>query len=175
MTSWAGSIENVKLQQLARRCLCDDPRNRPSMDCALTVLECGDEGVARIVKQARSFRDGTGGVAKNATKAMELYRRAAAAGSADATTYLGYCSDTGTGVANDSAKAVRLYRDAADDSNADAICSLNECDRTGRSVAKDPAQAVELYWRAADAGSVVAICGLGNCHRTGTGVANDTA
>jgi serine/threonine protein kinase len=154
MATWANAIGNDRLRRMAIRCLADDPQNRPSMTSVCIVLDMGDETLAWILKQAASFWDGTGGVAKDEAKAVELYRRAADAGDTTAMNNLGLCYEYGTGVAKDKAKAVEFYRRAADAGNASAMNNLGDCYAHGRGIAEDMAKAVEFYRRAADAGDM---------------------
>jgi hypothetical protein len=175
MATWANSIGNDRLRWMALLCLADDPQNRPSMTSVCSILDMDDETLARIVKQATSFRDGTGGVGMDKGKAVELYRRAADAGDALAIVKLGVCYEHGTGVAEDKVKAVDLYRRAADAGNTRAMVRLGECYEHGTGVAEDKAEAVELYRRAADAGDTSAMNNLGLCYEYGDGIAEDKA
>jgi TPR repeat protein len=175
MRKWASSIDVVRARQLALRCLADDPQSRPSMEQVVEVLEWDDEQVARLVRQADGFRDGTGGVSVQRAKASALYRRAADAGDAGAMFSLGLCYANGLGVAEDKAAAVAYYRRAADAGDAAALRILGIHYENGDGVAEDKVAALEYYQRAAEAGDSDALQNLGLCYEYGDGVAEDKA
>ncbi|GEM_PF-849586 len=102
------------------------------------------------------------------TKAVDLYRLAAAAGNSGAQYALGRLYASGEGVARNHEEAVRWYDSAAAQNHADAIFYLGLMHHAGFGVPRDPEQAAELYKKAFSAGSRGAAFYLGNLHRSGT-------
>lgn len=100
------------------------------------------------------------GVEKDATKAVEWYRKAAEQGDVTAQKSLGDCYRKGIGVGKDEAKAnewyskaVECYRKAAEQGDAMAQYKLGECYDAGTGVEKDAAKAIEWYRKAAEKGN----------------------
>lgn len=81
------------------------------------------------------------GIYMNKEKGVELLRRAAEQGNADAQYNLGDCYYYGEGVAQDYAQAVYWYRQAAEQGNAWAQYNLGVCYAEGLGVDRDSKQA----------------------------------
>lgn len=116
---------------------------------------------------------GKGGVAKNYTRAVKYFRKAAEQGYAPAQNMLGICYEYGRGVEQDYAKAVEWLRKAAVQGHALAQFNLGYCYYLGRVVEQDYAKAVEWYRKAAVQGYAEAQVYLGNCYYIGIGVERD--
>jgi TPR repeat protein len=78
------------------------------------------------------------------SKAVELYRKAADMGNADAMCNLGFMYEKGHGVPQDYKKAGEFYRMAIEKGNATAMSNLGEFYRDGFGVKQDFAKAEEL-------------------------------
>ncbi len=74
-------------------------------------------------------------------RAVELYRKAAKQGLAQAQFNLALMYDDGEGIAPDDAKAVKLYRKAAEQGHEDAINNLGYMYENGEGVKQDPVEA----------------------------------
>jgi len=91
------------------------------------------------------------GTAKDAQRAVELYRSAADAGYPDAENVLGVLYATGgDGLPKNDPQAVEWYRKAADQGFAKAEKNLGDMYFFGHGVDRDYAQAMEWYKKAAD-------------------------
>jgi TPR repeat protein len=147
-------------------------------------LDKGDQWFLLALQEAST----AGGVSM--PKAVELLRRAAEAGSAEAGTNLGYHLATGRGVAVDPAAAEAAWTVAADRGSAAAMDSLgvqlrrlgNEdaqpmCDAPSSSSmwSKDDVAAVALFERASKLGLPAATTDLAYMKLTGRGTARDCA
>ena len=111
-----------------------------------------DEGVAAWF--------GTGKNGYDRDKALEAFRRAAAAGSADAYYWLAEICLAGTDPRRGETAAKYLETGAAQGS-ALCLCGQGELYRLGLGVAKDTAKAKELYQQAIDAGCLLGWRGMG--------------
>jgi hypothetical protein len=89
------------------------------------------------------------GVEKDRARALDLYRQAAKAGSAEAQYALARAYDEGDGVAEDKAEAARWYRAAAERGDVSAQHRLAVMLEGGEGVAADLAEAKAWYRRAA--------------------------
>jgi TPR repeat protein len=112
--------------------------------------------VTRSPRQIWAFATIAESVVKNEARAVELYLRAIALGSAQAIKNLGDCYYDSTGVAKDYSEAVRLFKQAAELGNPWALCNLGVCYQYGQGVAKDVARARSLYQEAAALGNQLA-------------------
>jgi TPR repeat protein len=96
------------------------------------------------------------GVRRSKGKAFELFRRAHAAGSADAIYRLGMKYDNGDGVERNVEKAFRLYREAHAAGHAEATCNLALMYIMGDAVEQDMSEGQDLLEQAHEAGHAVA-------------------
>jgi len=85
--------------------------------------------------------------------ALPLFERAATAGSAIATTWLGHAYWDGNGVAQDYATAVDYYRAAADLGSTDALVFIAFAYQLGLGVEEDVVAAADNYRRAIEVGN----------------------
>lgn len=137
---------------------------------------------ADIRQQAINMAEGNG-VTRNLVQSVELFRKAAELGDAEAQFRLARCYDgSGEGVDADAAQAVKWFEKAAKEGNAKAIRNLGLCFEYGKGVAKDMAKAEELYRKAFPGISKLAQQGdaegqfyLGHCYSNGQGVQKDLA
>jgi hypothetical protein len=107
---------------------------------------------------------------KDATKAFELWTKAAEKGHLEARWNLGLCFLDGVGVAKDGQRGFELIQKCADVGMPEAEFEMGYLLSNGIAVAKDPAQAVKWYLRAAEKGSARAYANLGYCYGEGLGV-----
>ena len=117
--------------------------------------------------------------------ALELYNRAARAGSDKAMFQLGVMHETGRAVAQEYRTAVKYYKQAADLGNKNAMYNLGFCYVKGIGTEayletgelskpiKDPKVAVMWWTKAAEAGHLNAQFNLGRCRLEGIGCVKD--
>ncbi len=124
------------------------------------------------------------GVVKDEKKALDLYRRAAAAKPPLAMAYhnLGVCHALGKGTARDDATAFAWFQGAAELKLPAAMFSLGDfyqdgraVDQHGKPLAKDPKMAFNWYKQAAALGYAPALLEIGYCYYYGRGAAVDKA
>ena len=120
------------------------------------------------------YEHGTG-VAKDATKAMECYQKAAAQGYAPAQRNLGRMYYWGQGAAQDATKALEWLEKAALQGDEEAAFGLGVMHEKGTGVTKDVALAVVWYEKAAVQGYAPAQCNLGALYYFGNGVPKSDA
>ncbi|MCB1658896.1 MAG: SEL1-like repeat protein, partial [Pseudomonadales bacterium] len=113
-------------------------------------------------------QNGTG-VAKDESKSVEWYRKAAEQNYSIAQYLLGWMYENGKGMAKDEVKAVEWYRKAAEAGHVNAQINLGWMYAYGKGIGKDESKAVELYRKAAEAGSANAQTKLGYAYETGQG------
>lgn len=113
------------------------------------------------------------GVAENAVKAAEWYRKAAEQGYARAQYNLGVMYGNGRGVEKDDETAVNWYRKAVEQGYARAQNNLGGMYANGRGVPKDNEKAVEWYTKSAEQGNANAQNNLGCMYRDGEGALQD--
>ncbi len=113
------------------------------------------------------------GVPKDAAKAVEWYRQAAAQGLVQAQFFLGWMYDNGEGVPKDAAKAAEWWQKAATQGDAAAQTSLGVMYYRGKGLPKDNAKAVEWWQKAAAQGLALAQTNLGLMYAKGEGVSLD--
>jgi uncharacterized protein len=118
------------------------------------------------------------GLKEDGNKAIRLFELAAAQGSTEALTKLGYCYKKGEGVPQNEKKGLKLHRQAAEAGDAEAQIALASAYRDGkRGLRKNPEKAVKWFKKAAEQenfDSQYARYELGECYRTGNGVQQDT-
>lgn len=113
------------------------------------------------------------GMAADAAKGVEWYRKAADQGDAMGQLYLGACYYTGDGVPKDLPKAVVSIQKAANQGCAPAQSIMGNFYRDGDGAPKNMARAVEWYRKAADQGDPSGQLNLGCCYGKGAGVEKD--
>jgi TPR repeat protein len=120
---------------------------------------------------AMMYRDGTG-VAKDETKAMQDFTKAADMGDMKAPRYLGlYAAHAG-----DFAKAFSFYQEGASRGDITSQFYLGHAYELGQGVGQDYAQAQTWYTKSAERGDHVAsdgMVGLAGLYERGLGVAQD--
>ncbi len=107
------------------------------------------------------------------SRALILYREAAALGHDRAMLDLGLIHLFGEGVEQDLAVAYQWFQHAAARGNASAMCNLGVMYNRGDGAAEDPVQAVAWFRKAAELGNPSALYNLANMLSDGRGVAVD--
>jgi TPR repeat protein len=115
------------------------------------------------------------GVPENPAKAMDLYRRALAAGEMRSAIALGYAYRNGSGVPKDPVRAAEFYRRAADAGVAAGEMGLGYAYEVGLGVPQDLARAAQLYRSAGAKNDPHALHNLGFMTAQGRGVPKDQA
>ena len=106
-------------------------------------------------------------------KAVELFRKAAEQGNADAQFNLGQMYDQGKGVKQDYAKAVAWYGKAAEQGDAYAQYNLGVAYREGLGVKQDYDKAADWFIKAANQGVIEVQFSLAGMYFMGQGVPQD--
>src|SRR3989338_6344143 len=104
---------------------------------------------------------------KNYASAMNLWRKAAAHGSASAQFALGFMYEKGEGVVPDNQQALSWYGKAGEQGHVWAQSALGLMYETAQGVALDYKQALSWYQRAAEQGDPLAQFDLGRIYETG--------
>jgi TPR repeat protein len=112
-------------------------------------------------------------VAKDASRAAELYRKACDGGQLAACSNLGERYLEGTGVPKDPGRAAELLRRACNGQAMHSCWALALLYGDGTGVPKDPAGAVELLRKACDGGYMRGCNTLGTSYDKGAGVPKD--
>jgi TPR repeat protein len=105
--------------------------------------------------------------------ALQIYRKAAAAGQTHAMTQVGLCYDLGHGVKNDDAEAMRWYRKAADAGDLDAMAYIGGLYANGFGGPANYPEALSWFHKSADAGGAAGMNKLGLAYQNGRGVPKD--
>jgi len=108
-----------------------------------------------------------------AQEAVDMFRRAAAAGNLDAQYNLGVCLRRGLGVEQDHLEAERIYRTAAQRGHRSAQLALGALIEQRASSDVDLVEAASWYRLAADAGHPSAMAALAQLYESGRGVSAD--
>ena len=135
-----------------------------------------------IRNQAINMANGNG-VSRNTVQAVELFKKAAAMGDAEAQFRLALCYHNGEeGIEKNVGEAFKWYQASANQGNAKAIRNLGVCYENGDGVNKDNTKAQEQYRKAfpglqqlAEQGNAEGQCYLGLCYYYGDGVTKDYA
>ena len=106
------------------------------------------------------YQFGRGGVARDYSKSIALYRLVAAQNLDGAQWSLGFMYNCGNGVAQDDAEALRLYQLAAAQGHPGALSNAAQCHEHGEGVRKNKAEAIRWYRRAQAAGDLDAAWNL---------------
>ena len=147
----------------------DSPVDDPNHQLRVAA-EVGD--AAAQMRLATLLREG-GQMPRNATAALEWYRRAAAQGHARASYNLGMMYHDGDGVEADDVMAAAWFRRAAGLDESDAQYTLGVYLSKGIGGAADPEEARQWFLRAARQGDSRAQYSLGVMHEKGAGGAVD--
>ena len=110
---------------------------------------------------------------KDYIKAMKLFRQAAAQGSLDAMTSIGYMYALGQGTPKNNTKAVEWFRKAAQRNDINGQRNLGVMYQDGKGIKRDYQAAAKWYRKAADKGDLVAQRKLGILYTRGHGVPQD--
>ena len=141
-------------------------RVQPEMAFALLAAEAEKGQAEAMLNLGRFYEQGVG-IARNYTKALEWYEKAAKAGQAAGYFNMGVCFEIGMGTAADAAKALHNYQKAADMGMALAMYKLSSLFISGTGTAKDAAKGVVWLEKAANAGFATAANDLGAIYLSG--------
>lgn len=139
---------------------------RPEAAFALMAGEAEKGNGNAMLTLGRFYEQGVG-TARNYTKALEWYGKAAAAGQAEGHYNVGVCYEVGMGAVSDMGKAVQSYQKAADLGLALAMYKLSAIYVSGSGVPKDTAKGITWLDKAAGAGMAGAANELGIVHLSG--------
>jgi TPR repeat protein len=162
----------IALAQPAHSAPAAPARNYRAMGLA-ELKTYAEANVPEAQLELASRYDAGRGVAKDSIEATTWYRKAAEAGSNDAT--LALADRLIEGTAAEQKEALSLYRRLAEQGNADAMCDVGASYQHGRGTLAEPAQALAWYTKAADAGSAEGQLRVGECQRDGIGTAPNPA
>ena len=104
---------------------------------------------------------------------VELLRKRAEQGDADAQLALGFMYFDGQSVPQDKAEAVKWFRKAAEQGNAVAQSNMGFAHSSGEGVPQDEAEAAQWFRKAAEQGETYAQSNLGAMYARGEGVPQD--
>ena len=141
-------------------------RIQPEAAFALMAAEAEKGNANAMLTLGRFYEQGVG-VARNYTKAMEWYEKAAKAGQAEGYYNLGVCYEIGMGVTADAGKAIQNYQKAADMGLALAMYKLSSIYISGTGAPRDAAKGISYLEKAANAGMAVAANDLGGIYLSG--------
>jgi TPR repeat protein len=140
-----------------------------------TLHLLGDGGNAHIMYRLGKMYAAGIGVASDEAKAVDWYRKGAAAGNVHAMAELAGALLEGRGVEKNAQEAVRLLKAAADKDQPEAMHRLGVLLRDGKATDKNVAEAVQLLTKAGNAGYAPAMVEIGQTYDKGLGVAADAA
>jgi TPR repeat protein len=107
------------------------------------------------------------------SKAMELFRQAAAKGNLEAQYQIAELYDFGSGVAKNPEEAMKWYRQAAENGYAEAQFEIGVRYAQGRDAKQDYAEALHWLQKAADQTHPEALAWMGTMYEEGYGVPKD--
>lgn len=132
----------------------------------------GVDDVSLLMAQGRDYFYGMDAGGYNKKQAKTCFDKAAAAGSADAWTYLCWLSEKSAD--NDRNQvALENVEKAIDAGSALGMYAKGEMALSGTGMKQDAALAKELFEGALEKGCLLANCGLGELYQYGTGVGED--
>ncbi len=124
---------------------------------------------------ARICEEGSGGMMKDADRALEWYRKSAEQNYAPACYRVAWYYDRGRVVREEPVAAFHWYHKAALSGSARAANHLGNAYMEGRGVRADREEAFRWYRTSADAGNAAAMYNLAVCFRDGEGTRQDLA
>lgn len=159
----------------------------PGSQGTLSVWRVGDDGTGYLqeLRQladrgstpammflARLYTNGTG-VSRDASEAVNWYKKAALAGSTNGMLLYGDALATGTGTVKDITEGHRWIKQASDAGNVAALFRLGRMYRDGEGVSRDPLEAVNIFKKAAEANYTPAMVAVGLMFEGGGGLEAD--
>ncbi|MDR2892023.1 MAG: sel1 repeat family protein [Deltaproteobacteria bacterium] len=141
-------------------------RMEPEAAFALMSAEAEKGNSGAMLTLGRFYEQGIG-IARNYTKAMEWYEKAAKTGQPEGYYNLGVCFEIGIGVTADASRAFIHYQKAADLGLAQAMYKLSSLCIAGIGTSKDVARGMDYLKQAAEAGMSVAANELGVIYLSG--------
>ena len=139
---------------------------QPEAAFALMAGEAEKGNTNAMLTLGRFYEQGVG-TARNYSKALEWYGKAAKAGQAEGHFNVGVCYEIGMGTASDMGKAIMNYQAAADLGLPLAMYKLAAIYISGNGAGKDAAKGITYLEKAADAGMAVAASELGLVYLSG--------
>ena len=139
---------------------------QPEAAFALVAAEAEKNNVQAMLTLGSFYEQGIG-VARNYSKSMEWYEKAAKAGQAEGYYNLGVCYEIGMGAASDMGKSVQNYQKAAEMGLPLAMYKLSSIYISGTGVSKDTAKGISWLDKAANAGMAMAANDLGAIYLSG--------
>lgn len=133
----------------------------------------GQKTPRQLCDEADKYYNGTDGVTKNYTKALELYLQAAEQGYDWAQARVGYMYDEGLGAPEDNVKAMSWYTKAAEQGNVTAQNNIGALYENGEGVTKDYTLAAQWYQKAAEEHNARSQANLSELYFFGRGVPQD--
>ena len=113
------------------------------------------------------------GVARNHSRAMELYRKACDIGSAVGCGNLAFFYRNGEGSPQDDAQAAAYFKRACNGGYASGCTDLGYMYEKGHGVSKDEKMAVDYYRKGCDGGNAIGCTNLGYMYENGYSVRKD--
>jgi uncharacterized protein len=165
---------NVEAEAWLGAVLVDQGRAREALPLLQRAASAGSpEGAHRL---ALIYAEGTSGIARDDTKALELFEKAAATGHLRAQINAGTMYFRGQGTARDLVRARAWLEKAAAQNDPYALYALGRAMDEGQgAVPADPVRAADLYRRAAQLGHPLAALRYGLALSEGNGVRQDLA
>jgi len=151
----AAPVQNMQQQRI-----------QPEAAFALMAGEAEKGSAAAMLTLGQFYEQGVG-IARNYSKALEWYEKAAKAGQAEGFYNLGVCYEIGMGAAADAAKALQNFQRAADMGLPIAMNKLASMFISGNGAARDTAKGISWLDKAANAGVAAAANDLGAIHLAG--------
>lgn len=114
-----------------------------------------------------------GGNQEEDEDSIDVLKKAAKQGDAEAQYQLGHCYYSGDGVEESHLEALKWFRKAAEQGFARAQCELGNCYCTGNGIEENHTEAFKWYRKAAEQGDAEGQYQLGYCYYFGIGVNPD--
>jgi TPR repeat protein len=138
----------------------EEQRIAPDALFALMLVNA-ENGQSRAMLELGLLYENGIGVARNYSKALEWYQKAAYAGEGEAYMLVGQCHEIGIGTVADQEKAVAAFEKSVALGHAPALIKLAGVYLHGRGVDRDENKGLSLLNKAAEAGDSVAMFDLG--------------
>ena len=165
-TAVTGKVDPAPPAQAPAAPVVPQQQLQPEAAFALMAGEAEKGNGNAMLTLGRFYEQGVG-IARNYTKAMEWYGKAAQAGQPEGHYNLGVCYEVGMGTASDMAKAVQSYQKASDLGLAIAMVKLSSIYISGNGAPRDTTKAISYLDKAASAGMPNAANELGLIYLSG--------
>lgn len=124
------------------------------------------------IELGRMYREGQD-VTENYSAALDLFRKAAAQGNAEAVYQIGQLYEFGEGVTRNTDEAMKFFRQAAELGHAKAQFEIGVRHAQGRDLNQDYVEALKWLRQAAEQNHPEALTWMGNMYEKGWGVPKD--